>query len=87
MNTVPPITLDQITPEWIAVRREVIVREGRALMAAPIAAQILVKTQWEWEGAPPNTWLPLTLPGGATSFLNLADRDAVLRQLTGETPR
>lgn len=78
------ITLNLVSPEWIAERREVIGREGFALRAAPIAARIEIKTQRPEPAAPPNTWIALTLPGGALEFLRLADRDAVLRQLTGE---
>ena len=79
------VTLDLITPEWIAERREVIVREGFALRAPPIAARIEIKTQRPEPASPPNTWVALTLPGGALDFLSLADRDQVLRQLNGET--
>lgn len=84
MSARPFVTLDLVSPEWLAERREVIVREGFALRAAPIAARIEIKTQRAEPATPPNTWVALTLPGGSLDFLKLADRDAVLRQLTGE---
>lgn len=72
------ITLAEISAEWLAARREVIVRDGYALRAGA-AGSIEIKSLTT------NEWLRLALPGdtGAvvSTFATVADRDAVLRQL------
>lgn len=74
----PPVTLDQLPVDWVALRREIIVREGLALRPGPMRATIEVKSLTT------NEWCLLTLPGGAEEFQHLADRDQVLRRLQGE---
>lgn len=77
MSAVPPITLDQITPEWVAERRAIIERDGHATRAgkgARIEIKSLTTNQWYW----------LVLPGGASAFTTETARDAVLEQLTGK---
>ncbi len=77
MIAIAPIALDQISPEWIADRREIIVRDGYATRAGE-GASIEIKSLRT------NEWLYLVLPGGARDFVCEATRDAVLRQLLGE---
>lgn len=75
MSTPPPIAIDQITPEWIAERREIILREGRAVRAGA-GNRIEVKSLTD------NRWYCLTLPGGALAFTLELERDAVVHALT-----
>lgn len=74
------ISREQFTPEWIALVREIVVREGRALRAAvgPIGPTIEVKSLVT------NEWHPLLLEGSVRAFATPDDRDAVLRALQGE---
>lgn len=79
MMKIEPVTLEQIPPEWIAERREIVVRDGFALRAAlgPVGFTIEVKSLVT------NQWMRLALPGNATEFAVEAERDAVLRALEG----
>lgn len=74
-TAVPPIALDQVPPEWVAERRAVVVRDGFALRAGSARPTIEVKSLTT------NEWCLLTLPGGAREFVDVGDRDTVLRQL------
>ena len=77
-NRVPPITAADVSPAWIATRREVIVRDGHALRAGAgcaIEIKSLTTNEWHW----------LTLPGGAIAFTTDADRDAALAKLQETT--
>lgn len=72
MNKVEPITVDQLPVEWIATRRDVLTRdkyEIRAINGIQIRK-------------PGGEWGFLSLPGGAVYFLNAAERDGVIAQLT-----
>lgn len=78
-STVPPIAASDLPPDWIPLRREIIVRDGVAVRAGA-GASIEVKSLTT------NEWCRLTLHGGAQAFVTFADRDAVLAQLQGGTP-
>lgn len=78
MKTPPPISLDQVTPEWLAIRREIVVRGGYALRAGTPRATIEIKSLVT------NEWCVLTLPDGADEFASAAARGQVLARLTGE---
>ncbi len=78
MTAPAPIALDQVTPQWIEERREIVVRDGFALRAGAPRRTIEIKSLRT------NEWCVLTLPGGAFEFVELADRDAVLARLQGE---
>lgn len=77
MSTLAPVTPEQITPEWIAERREIVGRDGFALRAGDRRATIEVKSLVT------NEWCVLTLPGGAQEFASPYTRDAVLLELQG----
>lgn len=79
MNAPAPIYLDQISPEWIAERREVIRRDGYAVRAGE-------GNTIELKSLTTNRWCVLTLPGGALAFAILLERDAVLHALTSSKP-
>lgn len=66
-------SLADITPEWIAERREIIHRDGYAVRAG--RGTIEVKSLHT------NEWLVLQLPHNARCFADDADRAAVLTQL------
>lgn len=78
MKQVGPITIAEITPEWVALRREIIVRDGYAARAGE-------SFSIELKSLTTNEWFVLTLTGGARSFTTAADRDVVLSQLQGGT--
>lgn len=95
MKTYAPIALSSFPEGWAAERRAVIAREGFALRAAsvlispphelpPRYAEMI-----EIKSLKTNEWLRLALPSDAAEvvavFATAADRNAVLRQLTGET--
>ncbi len=86
MKTPDPITVEQITPEWIALRREVIVRDGYAVRAGEVGVDLSGEPfTIELKSLTTNQWGAIVLPGGAIAFTTAADRDAVLRKLQGET--
>ena len=66
-----------VPPEWIAVVREIIQREGRALRGPADRAII------ESKCLRTNAWRPVLLFSSAAAFSTTADRDAVLKQITG----
>jgi hypothetical protein len=72
-----PVTLAEITPEWIAERREIIVRDGFATRGRAETRTIEVKSLTL------DIWFRLTLPNGGYEFATAADRDAVLKQIQG----
>ncbi len=83
MKTLPYLTRADVPTDWIEERRVLIARDGFALRAGPLG-RIEIKTQ---RPAPTvNTWVTLTLPGGALGFVKDADRDAVLRLLQAPGP-
>lgn len=71
----PPLTASDVPPAWIALVREIIVREGRAVRGPADRPVIEVK------GLHDNSWRSLMLYSSATVFATTADRDAVLKQL------
>jgi hypothetical protein len=73
-----PVTAADCDAEWIALRREIVTREGRAVRAGA-GNSIDVATL-----RPGDAWATLTLPNEATQFTTAAERDAVLLQL--QTP-
>lgn len=85
MKSVPPITIELITPEWIELRREIIAREGHAVRAGEVGVGQAGPYTIELKSLRTNEWGRIMLPGGATAFTSAADRDAVLRQLQGES--
>lgn len=71
----PPLAAVDISPEWIALVRAVIVRDRHVLRGSEHHPTIEVKS------TPRNLWMPLMLPNSGTDFVSVADRDAVLKQL------
>lgn len=70
-----PVTAEECSAEWIAIRREIILREGRAVRAGESAPTVEIKSLVT------NEWAVLTLPNEATRFATVQDRDVVLAQL------
>lgn len=86
MISLPPITLAQVPPDWIALRREILAREGRVVRAGEgntIEAKS-TRTLGVIEDRPveSNEWFYITLPTGAFAFQHTLERDAVLHALT-----
>lgn len=79
-DRVPPVAAGECSPEWIAERRAIIVRDGYALRAGSACAI-------EIKSLTTNEWFRLTLPGGALAFTTEPGRDAVLALLQGEPCR
>lgn len=81
-----PVTAADCDAEWIALRRDIIAHEGRAVRAGE-APTIEIKTIAQVEHLAAhdplraNAWCVLALPNEATCFATAADRDAVLQQL------
>ncbi|MBI5689286.1 MAG: hypothetical protein HZC55_04255 [Verrucomicrobia bacterium] len=69
-----PVTAADCDEWWIALRREILVREGQAIRQG---AGLTIEVQSINTGR----FHPLTLPNDATSFATLADRDAILCRL------
>lgn len=86
MIAVPPVGLEEIAPEWIEERREIVAREGRALRPGR-GASIEIKSLTPHEQLAAhdplwlNDWLLLALPGGATECRTPAERDTLLARL------
>lgn len=77
MILVQPVTRAEISDEWIATRREIIVRDGYALRAG-VAPTIEIRSLVT------NEWCVLVLnEAGARVFASAQDRDEVLLQLMG----
>lgn len=73
----PPITADQIPPEWpIAVRDALNHCQGSQVRAGT------GNTIEAWSAI--RGWMTLMLPGGATRFTTEADRDLVLGAIRAE---
>ncbi len=91
MKTPPPLDLATIHLDelaaWIAMRREIIARDGYAARASEGALSIELKARLSDDATPSarmsNEWHPLTLPGGALAFVNAEQRDLVLAGLEG----
>lgn len=76
------VAVADLPPEWVALRREIIVRDGYAVRAGAPAWSIEIKSLHT------NEWCVLTLnETGARAFASEAERDAVLRELVGEETR
>jgi hypothetical protein len=73
---ISPATAEQCDPEWIALRREIIQRDGHAIRPGP-AHTIQVKGRESWD-----VWATLTLPNDVLHFATAEDRDAVLAKLS-----
>ncbi len=69
------ITAEAVPDEWIAVVRELIQREGRALRGPVDRPTIEVKSLHT------NRWSPVMLFSSAMAFETIADRDAVLAKI------
>jgi len=78
MITFVTVTLPEISPEWIAERRELIAREGRAVRGATTLAGGFTI---EVKSLRTNTWHPLGWHHGAICFATQGERDQVLKQL------
>jgi len=79
----PPVSATDFPEDWVAIRREVIVRDGFALRAGlhgvdlagePFTIEIksLTDNRWQW----------LALPGNGVRFATRELRDDILKQLT-----
>jgi hypothetical protein len=74
--TKPPITADQIPPDWpIAVREALNNCKGVQVRAG---ANNSIEAWSALRG-----WMPLMLAGGGTTFVSQADRDLVLGAIMG----
>ncbi len=71
-----PVASDSIKDEWVAVVRELVDRQGRALRGLPGRRYIEVKSLTT------NEWQPLGLPDGGFEFTSEAERDLFLARLT-----
>lgn len=86
-----PVKAVECTPEWIELRRGIIrscgflVRAG-ARNTIELRSQTPVEQLAGHDRLKLNPWVPLILPDQARHFASPADRDAVLEQLTKETP-
>lgn len=70
-----PLTgAEEITPEWIAERREILARGQFTARASATRYMIEIV-------APSGVALPLMLPSGGTVFVSRHDRDTVLERL------
>jgi hypothetical protein len=76
MKNVAPVSLASFPENWISDRREVILRDGYAVRAGN-GASIEIKSLTT------NEWMRLALPGGATAFTSIAERNRVLGELNG----
>jgi hypothetical protein len=89
MITFITVTREEIAPDWIALRRAVVLEHGYALRGAACAGgyTIELKSQTPRESLaiegwrPLNTWGPLGWHHGALRFATAAERDAVLERL------
>ncbi len=79
MITFVTVTLAEISPEWIADRRELIAREGRAVRGATTLAGAFTI---EVKSLRTNTWHPLGWHCGCVCFATQGERDQILQQLT-----
>ncbi len=75
----PPVTLAEVSAEWLAERREIVVRCGHALRAGPLLATIEVEALPRAKERA--VWCTLGLPGGGKLFDSTETRDAVLLRL------
>lgn len=76
-----PAARADFTPEWLRLRREIVLRDGHALrLAAAPALRI------EVQDINRGTWHPLTLPGDVLDFDAEATRDEIYNTLVGMTP-
>ena len=79
MITTAVITRAGLPSDWVALRREIIVRDGYAVRAGAPAWTIEIKSLHT------NEWCTLLLnEAGVREFASAADRDQVLRELVGE---
>ena len=74
-----PVTLAEISAEWLEERRELIAREGRAVQAGACAEGFTI----EVKSLVSNEWHPLGWHCGAVCFATAAERDQVMKGLTG----
>lgn len=76
LTTPPPITAQDVTPEWIAACKEAMSQhEGVPVRANPLTPSI------DAFSINRKRWIPLTLPGSGTLFATFDDRNAVLGRL------
>ncbi len=80
MTLLPPVTLAEVTAEWLAERREIVARCGHALRAGPLLASIEVEVLPRAKERAPRYAL-LTLPNHGHIFDSAETRDAVLLRL------
>ncbi len=72
----PKIPASAIPPEWPAMIREIIQREGRQPVRGPLdRAVIQIKSMHD------NTWCDLMLPGNGFEFTTVEERDLVIAQI------
>jgi hypothetical protein len=73
------VTLAEVAPEWIPLRREIIAREGYAVRGGGCASGFTI----EVKSLTTNEWQPCGWHHGAACFATEAERDEVLRQIMG----
>lgn len=77
-----PATREQCSEEWIAVRREIILRVGYAVRAGEGGVDLAgAPYTIEVKSLTTNEWWRLMLPNDGTEFAHAAERDAVLQLL------
>ena len=77
-NQAAPVLAENITPEWIAERRAIILRDGHAVRASVHFPVIEVQSIND-----PELWIALCLPGNTPLFATNFDRDTILFKLWG----
>ena len=71
------LTEADVPDEWIQIVRKIITDEGRAVRGPALRPVIQVKSLTD------NSWGDLLLYSSAAAFSTVADRDTVLKKITG----
>lgn len=76
-----PVTAAEIKPEWIAMVRGIVQRDGQAVRPSAPGRPVMIEVQ----GINTGQWQPLGLPAGGCLFTTAAERDIVLQGLIGKS--
>lgn len=74
-----PVRAADLSPEWLAERRAIVLRDGHAIRAGATAMTIEIQCINQ-----PDRWLALGIDGRPLIFTDWVERDAVLEQLWRE---
>ena len=77
MITFIPVTVAELPAGWVADRRELVAREGRAVQGGVCPQGFTI----EIKSLVTNEWKPLGWHHGAICFADQGERDEVIRQL------